>query len=101
MTEDMISLRTTLCLSFPASDKASDKISEALQYQNSEDHTGSIIHYLSQKGDAKTAEIAKAVNLSPARTRSLLHDLCKNGDVIALGENKGRYYILGKTSHND
>ena len=51
-----------------------------------------IIEFITQKGIAKTAEIADAVGLSQPRVRVLLAELVAEGIVEPQGEGRARVY---------
>lgn len=46
------------------------------------------------KQEHSISELSKLVNLSLARTRALVSNLVEKGQVVAIGANKNRRYIL-------
>ena len=51
----------------------------------------SIIAFLQKNGEAKTADIAEAIGLSPVRTRAILSNM---EELETLGSNRNRTYRL-------
>ena len=56
------------------------------------DNKQAIIEFITQKGIAKTAEIADAVGLSQPRVRVLLAELISEGIIEPQGEGRARVY---------
>ena len=53
-----------------------------------------IVDYLLENGESKTIDIAKVINLSISRVRSLLNKLTEENIVISVGSNRDRRYKL-------
>jgi Mn-dependent DtxR family transcriptional regulator len=56
-----------------------------------ESHVEEIVSFLTNKGEATTAEIADAIGLKPSSTRELLDVI---DEVEAISSNKDRRYTL-------
>ena len=56
------------------------------------DNKKAILDYIIRKGEAKTAEIAESVGLSPSRTRVLLAELTNEGRIEPAGSARARVY---------
>ena len=106
LVENTVLNQVTLSLSFvKATTKSSDKKSatkigdkkSAIKIGDKkvsvivESHVEEIVSFLTNKGEATTAEIADAIGLKPSRTRELLSVI---DEVEAIGSNKDRRYTL-------
>ena len=76
--------RTILTLSF-------EKKRRKKQTIKTQAHLKAIEQYLNKVGEARTADIADNIGLSPDRTRVILANM---GSVEALGSNRNRTYRL-------
>ena len=52
-----------------------------------------MVDYITRNGEAKTAEIAGAVGLSPSRARALLAELTDEGKIEPVGNARARVYV--------
>jgi len=53
-----------------------------------------IISYLTDHAEAKSAAIAEFIGLKPSRTRDYLNEMIVEGSVVAEGGNRNRTYRL-------
>ena len=85
--------RTILTLSFEKkrSKKQTIKTNDKKQTIKTQAHLKAIEQYLNEVGEARTADIADNIGLSPDRTRVILANM---GSVEALGGNRNRKYRL-------
>jgi len=97
LVENTVLNQVSLSLSFvKATTKSSDKKS-AIKIGDKkvsvivESHVEEIVSFLTNKGEATTAEITEAIGLKPSRTRELLGVI---DEVEAIGSNKDRRYTL-------
>ena len=71
--------------------KQAKKTSDKKQVRKTTMNKEKIREYLKKNGEAKTSDIAEVLNLSVSRTRAILAEM---EDVLALGSNSNRTYIL-------
>lgn len=71
--------------------KQTKKTSDKKQVRKTTMNKEKIREYLKKNGEAKTSDIAEVLNLSVSRTRAILAEM---EDVLALGSNSNRTYIL-------
>ena len=83
--------RTRLVLSFEKKKKQAIKTNDKKQTIKSQENRRKIIAFLEKNGEARTAEIAKAIGLSTDRTRVILAGMV---ELEALGGNRNRTYRL-------
>jgi ATP-dependent DNA helicase RecG len=56
------------------------------------DRASAILKYLNENGKGKNSDFANLLELSPQRTREILHDLIKEGLIEKHGEKRHTYY---------
>ena len=71
--------------------KQAKKTSDKKQVRKTTMNKEKIREYLKKNGEAKTSDIAEVLNLSVSRTRAILAEM---EDVLALGSNSNRTYML-------
>ena len=83
-----ITLTLPLSLSPTVGDKSAIKIGDKTEAKDS------IIDYLTDHPEGKTADIAEYLGLKLSRTRDYLKELTDEGIIEAIGKNKNRKYRL-------
>lgn len=97
LIENTVLNQVTLSLSFEKTaikngdKKTAIKNGDKKMSEITESHVKDIIEFLSDNGEATTAEIAKVIGLKPSRTRELLGEI---DEVKPIGENRNRRYTL-------
>ena len=71
--------------------KQAEKISESGKTQANKEK---VITFVSSGGEYSAAEIAEMLDLSPARTRAILKEMCDEGHIESTGGTKGRRYRM-------
>ena len=75
--------------------KQTIKTNDKKQTVKLQEHKETIVAYLRKAGEAKTADIAEQLGLSPDRTRVILASMT---ELEALGGNRNRVYRLREDS---
>lgn len=97
--------RTILTLSFipKQADKTSRKNRQLNTLKNTatpttttktKENKQAILSFLTSEGSSKSTDIARQIGLSPARTRALLLELTRDGQIHAAGNGRSRRYHL-------
>ena len=71
--------------------KQAEKTSESGKTQANKEK---VIAFVSSGGEYSAAEIAEMLDLSPARTRVILKEMCDEGHIESTGGTKGRRYRM-------
>lgn len=59
-------------------------------------HKDNIVAFITENGASKTTEIAKLLDLSEVRARTILRELVAEGRIATSGETKRKIYFLKK-----